>query len=55
MGFGHDAIHCFLLAETKNVPTEETMLLWEKHWFWNKSIADEDVHVGNVDIGKSKV
>lgn len=27
---------CVLLPETKGVPIEETMLLWEKHPIWNK-------------------
>ncbi|XP_073002821.1 sugar transport protein MST6-like [Typha latifolia] len=36
------------LPETKNVPIERMILVWKKHWFWGKFIADEDVlHVGN--------
>ncbi|XP_074558397.1 sugar transport protein MST3-like isoform X1 [Curcuma longa] len=37
----------FFLPETKNVPIEEIILVWKKHWFWGKFIADEDIHVGN--------
>lgn len=33
------------LPETKNVPIEEMVLVWKRHWFWGKFIADEDVHV----------
>ncbi|PKA62192.1 Sugar transport protein 1 [Apostasia shenzhenica] len=31
------------LPETKNVPIEEMVLVWKKHWFWAKFIPDEDV------------
>ncbi|KAG6494863.1 hypothetical protein ZIOFF_042645 [Zingiber officinale] len=37
----------FFLPETKNVPIEEIILVWKRHWFWGKFIADEDIHVGN--------
>ncbi|WJX54231.1 Sugar transport protein 14 [Trifolium repens] len=30
----------FLLPETKQVPIEEIYLLFEKHWFWKKIVAD---------------
>ncbi|XP_038978907.1 sugar transport protein MST3-like [Phoenix dactylifera] len=42
------------LPETKNVPIEEMVLVWKKHWFWGKFIADEDVHVGNIGMSNSK-
>ncbi|KAG1347178.1 sugar transport protein MST3 [Cocos nucifera] len=44
------------LPETKNVPIEEMILVWKAHWFWGKFIADEDIHVGNIEMagGKSK-
>ncbi|WVZ61469.1 hypothetical protein U9M48_011333 [Paspalum notatum var. saurae] len=32
------------LPETKNVPIEEMVLVWKRHWFWSKFIADDDVH-----------
>ncbi|KAJ1437983.1 Sugar/inositol transporter [Sesbania bispinosa] len=32
----------FLLPETKQVPIEEIYLLFEKHWFWKKIVADAD-------------
>uniref|UniRef100_A0A6V7QVI5 Major facilitator superfamily (MFS) profile domain-containing protein n=1 Tax=Ananas comosus var. bracteatus TaxID=296719 RepID=A0A6V7QVI5_ANACO len=35
------------LPETKNVPIEEMILVWKKHWFWGKFISIEDVHVGS--------
>lgn len=34
------------LPETKNVPIEEMVLAWKKHWFWGKFISDDDIHVG---------
>jgi sugar porter (SP) family MFS transporter len=34
------------LPETKGVPIEEMVLVWKGHWFWNRFIGDEDVHVG---------
>merc|ERR1711976_38162 len=33
------------LPETKNVPIEEMVPVWKRHWFWGKFIDDEDVHV----------
>lgn len=41
----------FFLPETKNVPIEEMILVWKKHWFWGKFIADEDIHIGDVEMG----
>ncbi|KAG1347179.1 Sugar transport protein MST3 [Cocos nucifera] len=38
------------LPETKNVPIEEMILVWKAHWFWGKFIADEDIHVGNIEM-----
>ncbi|KAK3033191.1 hypothetical protein RJ639_036983 [Escallonia herrerae] len=29
------------LPETKGVPIEEMILLWQKHWFWKKIVTDE--------------
>ncbi|KAG6505116.1 sugar transport protein MST3-like [Zingiber officinale] len=34
----------FFLPETKNVPIEEMVLVWRKHWFWGRFIADNDVN-----------
>ncbi|KAJ0974876.1 hypothetical protein J5N97_016841 [Dioscorea zingiberensis] len=43
----------FFLPETKNVPIEEMILVWKKHWFWGKYISDEDIHIGkNVEMGR---
>ncbi|WOL04882.1 sugar carrier protein C-like [Canna indica] len=41
------------LPETKNIPIEEMILVWKSHWFWGKFIAEEDIHVGNVELGNS--
>ncbi|KAJ8747468.1 hypothetical protein K2173_008765 [Erythroxylum novogranatense] len=30
----------FLLPETKQVPIEETYLLWQNHWFWKKIVGN---------------
>ncbi|KAK1303801.1 Sugar transport protein 1 [Acorus calamus] len=35
----------FFLPETKNVPIEEMVLIWKKHKFWGRFIADEEVHI----------
>ncbi|XP_020587007.1 sugar transport protein 4-like [Phalaenopsis equestris] len=35
-----------LLPETKNVPIEEMVFVWKRHWFWGKFIPDEALHVG---------
>ncbi|KAJ1698414.1 hypothetical protein LUZ63_006926 [Rhynchospora breviuscula] len=40
----------FLLPETKNVPIEEMVVVWKRHWFWGKFIADEDVHVSGMAV-----
>ncbi|PKU75988.1 sugar transport protein MST6-like [Dendrobium catenatum] len=31
----------FFFPETKNVPIEEMVIVWKKHWFWGKFIPDE--------------
>ncbi|XP_010918337.1 sugar transport protein MST6-like [Elaeis guineensis] len=36
------------LPETKNVPIEEMILVWKKHWFWGKFIEDENARVSNI-------
>lgn len=28
------------LPETKGVPIEEVVLLWQKHWFWNRIVSE---------------
>ncbi|KAJ0971880.1 hypothetical protein J5N97_019839 [Dioscorea zingiberensis] len=33
------------LPETKNVPIEEMILVWKRHWFWSRFITEEDIHV----------
>ncbi|KAJ0973410.1 hypothetical protein J5N97_021369 [Dioscorea zingiberensis] len=43
----------FFLPETKNVPIEEMVLVWKKHWFWGKFIRDDEIHVGNLELGNS--
>nr|XP_043629105.1 sugar transport protein 7-like [Erigeron canadensis] len=30
-----------LLPETKGVPIEEMMLMWQKHWFWKKIVLEK--------------
>ncbi|KAH9616174.1 hypothetical protein KSS87_023925 [Heliosperma pusillum] len=42
----------FFLPETKQVPIEEVIFLWRKHWYWRNYVSDEDVmaHTGG---GKS--
>ncbi|CAD5169520.1 unnamed protein product [Musa acuminata subsp. malaccensis] len=47
----------FFLPETKNVPIEEMILVWQQHWYWGKFIADEDVNddvVGSIEMGKNR-
>lgn len=36
----------WFLPETKNVPIEEVVLVWKKHWFWSKFISDDDIPKG---------
>ncbi|KAK1324480.1 Sugar transport protein 1 [Acorus calamus] len=33
------------LPETKNMPIEEMILVWKRHWFWKRFITKEDVHI----------
>ncbi|XP_021774321.1 sugar transport protein 7-like [Chenopodium quinoa] len=35
------------LPETKNVPIEEMILLWQKHWFWKRIMPQESVINGS--------
>lgn len=32
----------FFLPETKNVPIEEMIYVWRKHWFWKRIVPAED-------------
>ncbi|KAM0940915.1 putative sugar transport protein STP/MST-like, plant [Dioscorea sansibarensis] len=41
----------FFLPETKNVPIEEMILVWKRHWFWGRFINDDDIHVANDVVG----
>ncbi|KAK1326957.1 Sugar transport protein 1 [Acorus calamus] len=41
----------FFLPETKNVPIEEMVMIWKKHKFWGRFIADEEVH---IEMSKGK-
>ncbi|RWW32962.1 hypothetical protein BHE74_00047462 [Ensete ventricosum] len=43
------------LPETKNVPIEEIVLVWKKHWFWGNFISDDDIHVGNLEVAKHTI
>ncbi|KAJ8629078.1 hypothetical protein MRB53_022401 [Persea americana] len=36
----------WFLPETKNVPIEEVVLVWKKHWFWSKFISEDDISKG---------
>ncbi|XP_077254043.1 sugar transport protein MST3-like [Tasmannia lanceolata] len=40
----------FLLPETKNVPIEEMVFVWKRHWFWGKFIDDADIPKGLAGI-----
>lgn len=45
----------YFLPETKNVPIEEMVLVWKKHWYWGKYISDEDIHIGkNLEMGQAR-
>lgn len=39
----------FFLPETKNVPIEEIVLLWQKHWFWKRFILDDNKDLQDFD------
>lgn len=51
----------FFLPETKNIPIEEMVVIWKKHWFWSRFIADDDypghraVEMGNGGNGPKSV
>jgi len=51
----------FFLPETKNIPIEEMVVIWKKHWFWSRFIADDDypghraVEMGNGGNGPKTV
>lgn len=44
----------FFLPETKNVPIEEMLLVWRKHWFWSRFIQDSDLHLGSTEMKDPK-
>ncbi|XP_026662596.2 sugar transport protein MST6-like [Phoenix dactylifera] len=41
----------FFVPETKNVPIEEMILVWKKHWFWGNFVADEDTNIEELEMG----
>ncbi|XAR53678.1 hypothetical protein NMG60_11022323 [Bertholletia excelsa] len=44
----------FLLPETKNIPIEEMVIVWKKHWFWSRFMTDADTANGAfVEMRKS--
>lgn len=40
----------FFLPETKNVPIEEMMLVWRRHWFWRRFVPESVEDKGSVEI-----
>lgn len=36
----------FFLPETKNVPIEEVVFVFKRHWFWKRFISDDDIPKG---------
>ncbi|KAH7661538.1 Sugar/inositol transporter protein [Dioscorea alata] len=44
----------YFLPETKNMPIEEMVLVWKNHWFWGKFIADNEVHVGDLEMSNDR-
>ncbi|KAL8228675.1 hypothetical protein R6Q57_013575 [Mikania cordata] len=41
-----------LLPETKNIPIEEMVIVWKKHWFWSRFMVDVDYPNG-VELSDS--
>ncbi|XP_020241882.1 sugar carrier protein C-like isoform X3 [Asparagus officinalis] len=44
------AFVAFFLPETKNVPIEEMVSVWKRHWFWRKFIPDAVDNKGSIEI-----
>ncbi|KAK1304119.1 Sugar carrier protein C [Acorus calamus] len=44
----------FFFPETKNVPIEECMSVWKRHWFWRRFFDDDDKDVHH-DINLKEV
>ncbi|XP_077220085.1 sugar transport protein MST3-like [Tasmannia lanceolata] len=44
----------FLIPETKNVPIEEVVLVWKRHWFWSKFIDDREIPTAFIEMEKGK-
>ncbi|KAL8032725.1 hypothetical protein ABFX02_13G114600 [Erythranthe guttata] len=40
----------FFLPETKNIPIEEMVVVWQKHWFWSRFVAEDDRNNGSVEM-----
>nr|GEU87464.1 sugar carrier protein C-like [Tanacetum cinerariifolium] len=36
----------FFLPETKNIPIEEMVIVWKRHWFWSRFMVDVDLPNG---------
>lgn len=41
----------YFLPETKGVPIEEMGLIWKKHWYWSRFVAEDG---GVLEMGKGK-
>ncbi|XP_078437388.1 sugar transport protein MST6-like [Wolffia australiana] len=44
----------FFLPETKNVPIEEMVHVWKKHWFWSKFVGDAAAPANGGDLELKK-
>lgn len=41
----------FLLPETKNIPIEEMVVVWRKHWFWSRFVEPAAADIKAMEAG----
>ncbi|KAK9919065.1 hypothetical protein WJX75_009114 [Coccomyxa subellipsoidea] len=41
----------FLLPETKNIPIEEMVVVWRKHWFWSRFVTPAAADLKTMEAG----
>lgn len=44
------AFVAFFLPETKNVPIEEMVLVWRRHWFWRRYVPEGVNNKASIEI-----
>lgn len=43
----------FLLPETKNIPIEEMVVVWRKHWLWSRFVEPAAADLKTMEAGNN--